>query len=287
MSRVCIAGLPDSGKSSFLAALAFLIWHGQIKTSLTRNNNSGVDNSYIDKLQRSYLSFEKQERTKLGDNNQIVFSLIGDGCPDGVEISLLDVSGEIYNEIWTERRFPLDLAEDFKHSECLILFISVKAQYQLAAITETTAGLQTINKEYVEDASIVSDEITTWNLGLASKQTMLVELMQCLVSCKESYAFSVNIVLSAWDEVYDKDKNMTPKEWLSHNLPLLDQFLFAHSQHLRVKLYGVSAQGCDLEDEEKVDELSKKFTSCERAYVCPEGEGMHHDLTAVISSFFD
>jgi len=62
-------------------------------------------------------------------------------------------------------------------------------------------------------------------------------------------------VISAWDVVEQPEK--TPEEWLKEELPFLWQFLASNSQSFQVQVFGVSAQGGDLNDGARISLLEK------------------------------
>jgi hypothetical protein len=63
------------------------------------------------------------------------------------------------------------------------------------------------------------------------------------------------VVISAWDLV--ESGGQTPSQWLSKELPLLDQFLRANSDRFKTQLVGVSAQGGDLSQAAELMQLTK------------------------------
>jgi hypothetical protein len=63
------------------------------------------------------------------------------------------------------------------------------------------------------------------------------------------------LMISAWDVVEQTDK--TPEEWLKEELPFLWQFLTSNSQSFHVQVFGISAQGGDLNDEARTSLLEK------------------------------
>jgi hypothetical protein len=84
------------------------------------------------------------------------------------------------------------------------------------------------------------------------------------------------VILSAWDVVASSKLN--PAEWLSANMPLVDQFLRTNDDFFAAQIYGVSAQGVSLEDSKAVDRAAKLPPSRRITIVGPSESG--HDITA-------
>jgi hypothetical protein len=64
----------------------------------------------------------------------------------------------------------------------------------------------------------------------------------------------IALIVSAWDLV--KDQCASPAAWLEENMPLLQQFLDTNSDQFETRLYGVSAQGVELNPQNQ-DEYKK------------------------------
>ncbi|WP_219930979.1 hypothetical protein [Pectobacterium atrosepticum] len=60
----------------------------------------------------------------------------------------------------------------------------------------------------------------------------------------------IAVMISAWDLV--RDMELTPCDWLASHMPLVAQFLRANQTYFEFQIYGVSAQGVSLEDEQAI-----------------------------------
>jgi hypothetical protein len=88
-----------------------------------------------------------------------------------------------------------------------------------------------------------------WSVTLSPTQVQLVDLLQSIVYLREGRGCPCSIVVSAWDEVVPFYNE--PGEWFSDRLPLLDQYIATNSDTFPTKIFGLSAQGGRLPDDEK------------------------------------
>lgn len=89
----------------------------------------------------------------------------------------------------------------------------------------------------------------------------------------------VALMLSAWDQVRAAPFELSPREWLKKEHPLLDQFLAANAEVFPAEVFGVSAQGGDLD---KDRERLLSMDPIQRLEVV-EGEESSHDLTVPLA----
>jgi hypothetical protein len=118
-----------------------------------------------------------------------------------------------------------------------------------------------------------------WDPDRAPTQVKLVELLQMLRRPPfERRRRRVALVVSAWDLVAGRGES--PAGWVSARLPLVDQFLRSNPERYAVAVYGISAQGGDLDRDG--DRLLGERTPARRVVV--EGDGSPpHDLTAPVA----
>lgn len=82
---------------------------------------------------------------------------------------------------------------------------------------------------------------------MAPTQVILVEVLQFAEQLRPLRRIS--IVLSAWDQVRKSSVRDTPETWLKRELPLLWQFLQRNPGQLEFRIFGVSAQGGDYDQD--------------------------------------
>jgi hypothetical protein len=108
----------------------------------------------------------------------------------------------------------------------------------------------------------------------AATQVQLVELLQFIRTHSTEQAYRVAVNISAWDIVMGLDTT-APEAWLEKRLPLLHQYLVAHSDKVPFRVYGISAQGGDLK---QAEELRAKIKTADRIIVV-RGKKQSHDIT--------
>ena len=92
-----------------------------------------------------------------------------------------------------------------------------------------------------------------WSPQMATTQAELCDLLEQIVKIRDGDDLSIAVVITAWDTI--SDRALEPQDWLEWKLPLLWQWLRA-SEALRFETFGVSAQGGDLSDPQKRQELA-------------------------------
>jgi hypothetical protein len=116
-----------------------------------------------------------------------------------------------------------------------------------------------------------------WHARFVPEQVQLVDLLQFLqLPPFVRRGRRLVVIISAWDVV--SPATLSPADWLSREMPLLDQFLRNNPESFEVRVYGVSAQGGDLKSAAKADLLKLPRPSLRIRCVGPDVSA--HDLTA-------
>lgn len=124
---------------------------------------------------------------------------------------------------------------------------------------------------------IASASLREWEPKLLPAQVRIVQLLSDFIRPPFTpRSRRLAIMISAWD--LTRGMKLTPRQWLAANMPLVEQFLRANGDSFKHQVYGVSAQGVNLEDQPAVGEAAKLTPSRRIQIVGPEDEG--HDLTA-------
>jgi len=92
----------------------------------------------------------------------------------------------------------------------------------------------------------------------APTQTKVVDMLsQALRISKNGKGITrIGLVVSAWD--LEKEKHKSPQEWLRTTMPLAGQFLASNSERFDYKLFGVSAQGAELNENRRDEYLQNR-----------------------------
>jgi hypothetical protein len=120
-----------------------------------------------------------------------------------------------------------------------------------------------------KDSSQSIEPLEPWNPRKACTQVKLVDLLQFVLDGRLEKAGKISplhvaIIISAWDlvESLAEKSNIKeePEEWILKRTPLLRQFITANPELVVAAVFGVSAQGGDLQ-KVKQQLLSKEKAS--------------------------
>lgn len=265
-NTILIAGLPGSGKSSFLAALSYLIESKEIPTELLEDTLPD-DRTYINELVEKWIKGIEIGRTRIKDKKSVNLHLKSDS--EKFVLKIPDQSGETWEKIWTDRDCTKDFVQTAKNCGGIILFLhcnDLRAAIPIAYANAmddilnggTPAAVCTPATPAVPNpAAPAVTSPKPWNAAVDTPvQAIAVDLLQLLANDPFITARKkLVIILSAWDLV---EKNITPAQFLNREVPLLAQFLENQNICLELKVYGVSALGGDITEYNKALEEAEK-----------------------------
>jgi hypothetical protein len=236
-TSVIAMGLPNAGKSTFIAALGYVMQHEEVKTSL-RLARLPDDVSYINSLTDDWLKCADFERTKAG-LELVSFELEDSSGPVG-EVIFPDISGESFEHHWALREWEPEFANLAKVAGGALLFVHplhLAKPYSIADVAKVAATVG-------ENADERKAEI--WEPEKAAPQVKLVDFLQMLASqTTKPWPLRIGVVVSAWDLVTKVSEKAQPDSWLKKAAPLLYHFLLANPEMFTTRYFGVSAQGGD------------------------------------------
>lgn len=234
---VVIIGLPESGKTTFLAALWHVITAREFETALRFGSLKNGDVSYLNSIAKRWRDAKVQDRTAMSGHRLVSMNLI-DSTGLSIRVTFPDMPGEAYRRMWEERDCEPEVAEVLR-ARGVLLFIHADSVRAPAWVVDETSLSRSLGLDIPDD-----DEVTDWHPRLAPTQVQLVDLLQMLpsnVGARESRRLAV--MLSAWDKV--AAEQLTPMAFLSEKLPLLAQHLRSNPGTWDYRVYGLSAQGGD------------------------------------------
>lgn len=272
---IVLMGLPATGKTSFLAALWYLVQHSQVVSSLRLEKLEG-DSKYLNQISKAWAAYEPVPHTRI-DSETVVSMLLEDvRTNQTLKLSFPDLSGESFTLQWTLRQFTQGYDAFLRSASGGILFISplqylkpIRIDQANPLIEEILCGEQ--KQEPLQDRSA---PLKPWNPERTPTQVQLVDLLQFILG-RDYFAppFRLAVVISAWDK--PSELNMSPAEWLANEFPLFHQFLSSNQKTFDTAIYGLSAQGGDYSQR---DALLDK-TPSDRIEVVGVGINNPHDLT--------
>jgi hypothetical protein len=243
--RHLVVGLQESGKTTFIAALWYLVEMGEVATELKKGPHIG-DHVYLNQIAETWERCEPLIHTKFGRFQMVRMNLVG-GAPDSsIAVEFPDLSGEIYEKMFADRVCPKILIDSIDPQGGIVLFLSARRKIDDVTILDfervrraQLGDAQQESRSEVEKAK-AAEKDPPWDAARTPQQVQIVDVLQMLQSGPfPERRLKIAVIISAWDLV----KNRTPAEWLSEKMPMLSQYLHTNPDHIDFRTYGVSAQG--------------------------------------------
>jgi GTPase SAR1 family protein len=279
--KILIAGLPNSGKTTYLGALIHILDSGEIYTAL-KYNGTPKNRSYLTKLVDNWLEFKRMGRTLVGSDECIELNLIND--EQKIELTIPDLSGETWRTLWSSRHCDEGTANLMQNAENLMFFINCDKISKPISVMEIQKHQEALDETIVQEVEEWSPE------KHCPTQVMAVDILQIIAAQrKNGKKINLAIILSAWDTALDM--KCTPIAFTKEYLPLLHQYLESSIDYHEFDIYGVSAQGGDLEGngtelEQKIAKLNEFDVPSERVLIVGT-EDYQHDLSYPIKKLLD
>ena len=243
---VSIIGLPESGKTTLLAAIWHTVReHGSV-TALKFDGLSQGNYEHVGALAKRWRAGKKQQRTQT-NGMKIVSMRLKTAQGRSVEVSFPDMPGEDFSGMWEKREVDEALVGTLE-AKSIVLIVNGDTIKFPAWIVEQMA--------VAKGAGIdpPGADLVDWSPDLAPTQVQVVELLQFLMTGDLFVGpRRLAVLISAWDEV--AGDGLDPKKVLSMKLPLLDQYLRNGRDPWTWRVWGVSAQGGVYEDQDKGEQL--------------------------------
>lgn len=233
--RLLMIGLPESGKSTYLAALFHTLRQDDAHPLKLRELPD--EREYLIGLESKWLALEPIRHSAHVGPKRVVMPI---STPDGgsLDLDIPDVNGEEFQYAWEHGGFNEPVIDLLRNAAGLLLFVRANA-------IDPPKLLQVRVPE--------ADKPEDWHPRQAVTQAKLVDLLEQVIEVREGRMPELAVVVSAWDAV---DADLDPDTWLRWRLPLLWQRLHAATPPLRFKLFGISAQGGNLDDPETRQRLA-------------------------------
>lgn len=233
---VVIIGLPESGKTTFLAALWHLVTERDIVTALRFHTLKDGDASHLNEIAARWRDAKIQDRTATGGNRLVSMNL-KDANDAPVRVTFPDIPGEAYRRMWEDRDCEPEIVEILQAGGVL-LFIHADSITPPRWVIDEVAQSKALGLEVPEGEEV------PWHPRMAPTQVQLVDLLQLLRSEPLDVGpRKLAIMLSAWDKA--EGERLAPDAYLEAKLPLLAQYLRRGIDGWIYRVYGLSAQGGD------------------------------------------
>lgn len=259
VSKHMVVGLQYAGKTTFAAALWYLVDSKEVPTVLEKGKHRG-DHSYLEMLASEWADGWQVPRTKLQDHQNITMNLRDPATSKEISLQFFDMGGETFERAFATRVLTPQMVDAFEGIENLMVFVNAAQPRDDVTLIDIASELE----EDVDEASVADDAAEEQRFD-PSKTPRQVQLVYFLQSIQEIPLLvqvrRLAVIISAWDKSTVRTE---PERWLAERMPLLDQYL--KNSTIEVRIYGVSAQGGDLPekndsknpgDREKLKQLAK------------------------------
>lgn len=274
VTKSFIVGLPASGKTTFLGALAYtLVNSNAVSTQYQMYNIE--DMSYLNSIAGIWSSCDVVERTNLGQYEKNVLFL-KDKLENEIELIIPDLSGEDFEDVVKNRTMTDAMYKDIQESSNIFLFINPDMISKQTLIKDISPEHRQETEELESDSDEESNKNDQYEIH---EQAQYVMLLQDIGRIRKDCT-RMKVIVSAWDAY---DCKATPQDLLEEKMPLLWQYLITNEKLFECEYWGISAQGGDLNDPAKKDELLDCDDPIDRIIIVnSEGKRMSNDLTMLL-----
>lgn len=266
---ILILGKPDSGKTTFITQFYSRLVKG--KSAITLYKSVENITPIIDARER-LSNGEETQPTSTEKYEEIILPLELDGIR--VDLKYPDFAGEQVSKIFEERDINKSWNNSILASNDWLFFIRLTG---ILPINDLSS--QTYDKEQYDSKPKANVELEI------TDQTFFIELLQILLQIKgfnyhlKTSSINLTIVLTCWDELNTTEH---PQELLKISLPLLFEFIKSNWHEDNFRVYGLSAQGFKLGDQEAkdkyLDDGPENF-----GYLITPSNSKERDITLLIS----
>ena len=247
---VVMAGMPKTGKSTFLGALYHVLETGSESSVVL--DVLPIAREHLEGLRKRWLRVEGEGRTPSASPIINDLRLRIDGGKKFLALRWPDLSGEYFDVMVRKRTLNGEVAEILDDATAIIIFVhpdTVNQQPRISEVDRLASVLEPVSFEQAQTqtgSDTLESEQKDWDPMMVPGQVLVVDLIQLLLISRSIQPINkVSIVMSAWDLVcatFD-----SPKAYMEKQLPLLNQFLDANCDRVEFRVFGVSALGGDLE----------------------------------------
>lgn len=249
--NIIFSGLPNSGKTTFIAALWYSIFNRTDEGGYMCDSLENAENTYLDSITESWMLCNDVIRTAQHKPENVVIKIKNDSLDDRITLNIPDISGETFNSQFSQREWDDNFDSIIKEAQGLLLFVDPRDKQNMPRLIFAENAYYRI----FDDGAINEKPLVPWTEKLAPSQVKLVDFLQMLDMHNQGVITKISVIISCWDLV---SSQISPENWCQNQLPLLHQYLKANNENLKVKYFGVSSQGGTYDDEDLKNALLTK-----------------------------
>lgn len=258
MAKCLIAGLPEAGKTTYIAALSYQL-HNPNDTQKLSIRELPDDMSVINRLQNPWLEQRIVDRTSRGKVTDLEFKLQRNADGKSLDVNMPDIAGEDFCSLLEKQCEIINSWNDKPDS--LLFFIK---KIPTLVLTESFGDE---NKESASQDKI--PKFTSQHIYEGVQNVLLIKELRRLFPWKR-----IAVGLTSWDLHNSEEK---PYDYLNQECPFLGNFL--NQYFPEAYIFGISAQGWEYDENMDIDDCMNKTIEGERSFVItPEGE-KSYDIT--------
>lgn len=234
-SNILFSGLPESGKTTFIAAMWFYIFYGSEDSNFTYGDLEDAEMEYLNSLSQEWASCKQVMRTSQNIIEQVSIPLLNKTDGQIIKLSIPDISGETFRSQFLTREWDDDFDKLLEDISGIIMFIDPRDEKNMPRLIFQENQHHRIFGDVLKN----DNRETPWTEDLVPSQVKLVDFLQ-MVDYHKSGNQKISIIVSCWDLVKG---GLTPEEWCAINTPLLYQYIVSNDSIYKTKFFGVSSQG--------------------------------------------
>src|ERR1035438_9438833 len=118
-----LMGLPNTGKTSFLAALWYLVQHPQVACKFRLEKLEG-DNKYLNQISQAWVEYTPVPHTRIDSETLVSMLLKNETTGQKLTLFFPDLSGESFRLQWTARQFTKGYDKLLQQASGAMLFVN-------------------------------------------------------------------------------------------------------------------------------------------------------------------
>ncbi|MDO8329808.1 MAG: hypothetical protein Q7T36_04985 [Fluviicoccus sp.] len=250
MMHQLIIGMPNSGKSTFIAALRHLLLANEVTTEL-KLTGLAENEAHLNLLERDWLACQMVERTKPATEGWVQFHVRDQESGIESTLSIPDLRGEAFEQPACIGKCQKELHDSLIETDGILLFTNADREDDALLISDFSDILG-------EDETADQQPLHGFKPENMPEEVKIVEFLQ-FANRRPRYPRKrkVAVLISAWD-IVENQHVLLPDKWLETHRPMLAQFLETNYDLWETRVYGISAQGGKLPEMQVTLEKIKK-----------------------------
>lgn len=273
ITKCMIAGLPGSGKSTYIGALWYCLMHPDniegIKLEADKMNLAD-DLTVLNRLSDAYKNMKLIDRNYSDQNETVQINLKMTDSDTRLQVEVPDFLGENFRDLVELKESEL-VSEWLKDTDTLVYFMN----------EVTPPEFEDDHGPEDDESPMPAKDVPQFSIKTISAVAMNIMVLKCLL--KKKRFKKVVIVLSWWDKKTNNGAMINnPQTYLIENSPALFNFIQHHIPNFEI--IGLSAQGQEYPKENQGNyeatkkEIRAKTREGKRSFV-EIGDEIIHDLS--------